>query len=110
MAKPVTVTTTDATSAATYSNPVQINHYITVPNVTVDVTKTGTVNYDLQYTVSDVSSGFSSATVWKSDSGWTGKTADALIKVTFPVTGLRLIQNSGSGSTSAIILQSGVKG
>lgn len=108
MAKPVTVTTTDATSAATYSSAVPINHYISVPNVTVDVTKTGTVNYDLQYTVSDVSGGFTGA-VWKSDSGWTGKTADALIKVTFPVTGLRIIQNSGSGSTSAIILQSGIK-
>lgn len=107
--RPVTVTTVNASGGAKSSPVIPPDIYISPFQVTLDAEVTGTANYDVQYTNDDVFAvGFVAASAhWKSITAMTGSTTDAESTLISPVRGIRLIQNSGSGSVTLIVTQAG---
>jgi hypothetical protein len=107
--RPVTLTTSDASGGAVSSAVCPPDIYLTPFQITLQTIVTGTVNYDVQYTKDDVfSTTFVVASAqWTSVTGMTGATANAEETLISPVTGIRVLQNSGSGSVSLRILQAG---
>lgn len=105
MARPSSaLTTTDATSAATTSNIWKPDTYVTPFNVGVMTDVTGTVNFDIQITLDDPDS---ASPLWIDDPSLNAKTADTVGSVTIPCRGMRVIQNTGNGSTRTIFVQAG---
>jgi hypothetical protein len=85
------------------------DHYVSPFNVTLAVTVTGTVNYTVQYTFDDVfDSGFSPSTAnWVDHPSLTSQTATKDSNIAYPVRGVRLLVNSGTGTTRLVIIQAG---
>lgn len=107
--RPVTLTTSNASGGAVGSSVCPPDLYFTPFQLTLQTAVTGTANYDVQYTKDDVfATTFNPATAqWTSLTGMTGATAAAEATIISPVTGVRILQNSGSGSVSLKILQAG---
>ena len=106
---PVTVSTSDASSAAKTSTMVALDTFATQFQVSVGCAVTGTANYTVQYTLDNVlTAGFlpSSAT-WYSLTALASKTGSLTSLIDFPVTGVQLVQNTGNGSVVMTVLQTG---
>lgn len=73
--------------------------------VTLSVQVTGTIDYTVQYTFNDLWNG--ETLVWVSHSDLTGKTANANATLVSPVTGVRIIANSGTGTAILKVIQAG---
>ena len=67
------------------------------PRVAYTINVSGTVNYDLQHSLD--------GTNWVSNEDVTGLTANADGNYQFPVYGVRLVVNSGSGSATLVLSQ-----
>lgn len=108
--RPVTLTTSDASGAAVASSVCPLNLYSSPFQVTLMADVTGTVDYDLQYTQDDVyATGYDPASGnWTSIPDVTGATADAEATLISPITAVRILQNSGSGSVSCRVIQAGI--
>lgn len=102
--RPITVTTTDASGGATYSNIITVDTYREYLNIGIGMTVTGTVSAKLQYTYDDPNG---ASPLWRDDATFTGKTANFDMNWTKPVRGLRIAQASGSGSTSTVFISCG---
>lgn len=105
MSSPVAVfkTYTLAVNAVTTtSDPRLILRSYTLGDYYVQVAAvvTGTVNFTIQYSY-DVGT----LTNWLSLSDVTAATANADTRITSPVTAIRAVQNSGSGSVAVILTQ-----
>lgn len=107
-----TIATTNATAGATYSNIVALDTWTAPVNVSIGVTVTGTVNYTVQYTLDNImENGWTPATgVWWNFSDLASKTGTLAATLTAPASAVRVVQNTGNGSTSTIILQAGGNG
>lgn len=102
--RPATLTTPDASGGATTSTFYQPDIHLHPFAVSVAVDVTGTVNYDIEHTLDDPES---SAALWLDHASLANKTTDADGNYAFPVRGIRMKQNSGSGSCRAVIIQAG---
>lgn len=109
--RPMTLTTSDASGGAKSSATGPLDFHLAPFQVTLQTIVTGTVNYEIQYTKDNVyATTFNPATAqWTSLTGMTGATANAEATLISPVTAVRILQNSGSGSVSLHILQAGIR-
>ncbi len=107
MARPVRLTTTDASGGATSSAVFRPDLYRTPFNIGFGVVKTGTVNFTVQHTFDDVfSPTFDPATAtWFPHASVAAATANADGNYAYPCRGIRILQNSGSGSCVMTIIQ-----
>jgi hypothetical protein len=95
---------TGAGSSAT--SPMNLN---TSPfNVGIGVVVSGTVNYTIQHTFDDL---FDSTVtpVWFSHPTLASQTANLDGNYAFPVAGIKVLVNSGSGTATATIIQAGIQ-
>lgn len=102
--RPVTLTTTDASGGATISNYYRCDTFRTPFSIGAVVDVTGTVNFDLEVTNDDPDS---ASALWMNHADFTAKTADIAGVITSPCRAVRMVQNSGSGSCRAVLVQSG---
>lgn len=110
--KPIIVTTSDASGGAVNSRIVALDPWTSPVNASLGVTVTGTVNYTVQYTLDDIQSGtWTAATgVWWNITALTTQITSVVSVLTQPATAVRIVQNSGNGSTSMTVLQAGGNG
>jgi len=107
--RPVVVSTSDASGAVKRSNPVPVDHYKTPFNIGIGCVVNGTVNYDIEHSFDDpFAAGYTAAgATWFNHATLVAQTASADGNYAFPVRAVRLVQNSGSGSVVATIIQAG---
>ncbi len=87
------------------TTPIVINTNCTPVNIGFAVIVTGTVNYSVQFTYDDPELGFST---WFDDATITSKTGNEDGYINFPVTGLKVLVNSGTGSVTFKVVQAGI--
>lgn len=104
MARPATRTTTDASGGATSSAIYIPDSFVTPFSVSAVTDVTGTVNFDIEFTNDDPES---ASALWLNHADFTAKTADTAGVITAPCRGLKVVQNSGSGSTRTVFVQAG---
>lgn len=73
-------------------------------NVTIAAAVAGTVNYTLQWTDGDIQG----SPTWTNDANMASKAAAFTTTNTFPASGYRILINSGTGTVTTTILQSGL--
>jgi hypothetical protein len=96
-------------AGATAVSPMNLN---TSPfNIGFAVIVSGTVNYTVQHTFDDVySPAFNAGTAtWLPHPTIAGQAANADGNYAFPVTGIRLLVNSGGGTATLVLLQAGIQ-
>jgi hypothetical protein len=90
------------------SQPVPLDLYLDPFNVSLYLDVTGTVDVTVQYTGdADVLTSVGPF-VWFAHTDLTNETADAVGTIISPVTAVRLLTNSGTGSCEFTVLQAGV--
>lgn len=99
----VTVGTTDVGASA----PLPLDLYLDPFNVSLFLDVTGTVDVTLQYTGDDDVLTSVGPFVWFDHTDLTNKSADSVGTIISPVTAVRLLTNSGTGSAQLTVLQSG---
>jgi len=82
-----------------------INTNISPVNIGFAVVVTGTVNYSVQFTYDDPAIGF---TTWFDDVSITSKTGNEDGSINFPITGIKVLVNSGTGSVVMNVVQAGI--
>lgn len=87
------------------SSALVMNTNISPFNVGFGAVATGTVNYTVQHTFDDPAVGF---TTWYSHPTVAGQTANADGNYAFPVTGIKVLVNSGSGTVTLNLVQAGI--
>lgn len=87
------------------SDALVMNTNATPFNVGFGVVVSGTVNYTVQHTFDDPATGF---TTWFSHPTIAAQTANADGNYAFPVTGIKLLVNSGSGTATMNLVQAGI--
>jgi len=96
-----TVSKTDVGS----SSALVMNTNVTPFNVGFGVIVTGTVDYTVQHTFDDPAVGF---TTWFSHPTVAGETTNQDGNYAFPVTGIKLLVNSGDGTATLKLVQAGI--
>lgn len=74
-------------------------------NVGFGVVVSGTVNYTVQHTFDDPATGF---TTWFSHPSVAAATANQDGNYAFPVSGIKVLVNSGTGTVTMNLIQSGI--
>ena len=87
------------------SSALVMNDNISPFNVGFGVIVTGTVNYTVQHTFDDPSSGFST---WFDHPTAASQSSTADGNYAFPVTGVRVTVNSGGGTATLKLVQAGI--
>jgi hypothetical protein len=87
------------------SSALVMNTNISPFNVGFGVVVTGTVNYTVQHTFDDPAVGFST---WFSHPTVASLAANADGNYAFPVTGIKVLVNSGSGTATLNLIQAGI--
>lgn len=87
------------------SDALVMNTNISPFNVGFGVVVSGTVDYTVQHTFDDPATGF---TTWFSHPTIAGETTNQDGNYAFPVTGIKLLVNSGSGSATMNLVQAGI--
>jgi hypothetical protein len=87
------------------SDSLVINTNISPCNIGFGVIVTGTVNYTVQHTFDDPASGFST---WFSHPTVASLAANADGNYAFPVTGVKVLVNSGAGTATLKLIQAGI--
>jgi len=87
------------------SSALVMNTNVSPFNVGFGVVVTGTVNYTVQHTFDDPAVGF---TTWFSHPTIASQTANADGNYAFPVTGIKVLVNSGSGTATMNLVQAGI--
>lgn len=82
-----------------------MNTNVTPFNVGFGVIVTGTVDYTVQHTFDDPAVGF---TTWFSHPTVAGETTNQDGNYAFPVTGIKLLVNSGDGTATLKLIQAGI--
>ena len=96
-----TVSKTGAGSSAA----IVMNTNVTPFNVGFGVIVTGTVDYTVQHTFDDPAVGF---TTWFSHPTVAAETTNQDGNYAFPVTGIKLLVNSGDGTATLKLVQAGI--
>ncbi len=107
--RPAEVSTSDASGGAKASAPIPVNWRMAPFELGIQCDVTGTVDYDVQYTLDDIrEAGWSASTaLWTTMTNFDGKTADFADKFAVPCTAVRLLQNSGNGSIVMRVVSAG---
>lgn len=87
------------------SSALVMNTNITPFNVGFGVVVSGTVDYTVQHTFDDPAVGFST---WFSHPTIAGESTNQDGNYAFPVTGIKLLVNSGSGTATLKLVQAGI--
>lgn len=87
------------------SDALVMNTNISPFNVGFGVAVTGTVDYTVQHTFDDPAVGF---TTWYSHPTIAAKTDNQDGNYAFPVTGIKLLMNSGTGTATLKLVQAGI--
>lgn len=87
------------------SSALVMNTNVTPFNVGFGVLVTGTVNYTVQHTFDDPAVGFST---WFSHPTVASQAANADGNYAFPVTGIKVLVNSGDGTATLKLVQAGI--
>ena len=87
------------------SSSLVMNTNISPFNVGFGVIVTGTVNYTVQHTFDDPAVGFST---WFSHPTIASQAANADGNYAFPVTGIKVLVNSGDGTATLKLVQAGI--
>lgn len=87
------------------SSALVMNTNVSPFNVGFGVVVTGTVNYTVQHTFDDPAVGFST---WFSHPTVASLAANADGNYAFPVTGIKVLVNSGSGTATLNLVQAGI--
>ena len=87
------------------SDSLVINTNISPCNIGFGVIVTGMVNYTVQHTFDDPASGFST---WFSHPTVASLAANADGNYAFPVTGVKVLVNSGAGTATLKLIQAGI--
>jgi hypothetical protein len=87
------------------SSALVMNTNVTPFNVGFGVIADGTVDYTVQHTFDDPAVGFST---WFSHPTVAGEVANADGNYAFPVTGIKVLVNSGSGTATLKLVQAGI--
>ena len=87
------------------SSALVMNTNVSPFNVGFGVVVTGTVNYTVQHTFDDPAIGFST---WFSHPTVASQVANADGNYAFPVTGVKVLVNSGSGTATLNLIQAGI--
>jgi hypothetical protein len=82
-----------------------INTNVTPVNIGFAVIVTGTVNYSVQFTYDDPGIGF---TTFFDDATITSKTVNEDGSINFPITGIKVLVNSGTGTVTMKVVQAGI--
>lgn len=103
--RPVVFTITGTGSSNVYPP----DHYVSPFNVALSVLVSGTVNYTVRYTFDDVfARGYDPATGnWVSHPSLTTQTTSLDSNIAYPVRGIQLVVNSGSGTARLTAIQAG---
>lgn len=99
----VTVGTTSVGASAA----VPLDLYLDPFNTSLFVDVTGTVNVTVQYTGDDNVLASVGPFTWFDHSDLTSKTSDSVGTIISPVTAVRMVTNSGTGTAELTVLQSG---
>lgn len=87
------------------SSPVVINTNVTPVNIGFAAVVTGTVNYSIQFSYDDPAVGF---TTWFDDTTITSKTGNEDGSVNFPISAIKVLVNSGTGTVTLNVIQAGI--
>lgn len=87
------------------SDALVMNTNVSPFNVGFGVIVTGTVNYTVQHTFDDPAVGFST---WFSHPTIASQAANADGNYAFPVTGIKVLVNSGAGTATLKLVQAGI--
>lgn len=87
------------------SSPVVINTNVTPVNIGFAAVVTGTVNYSIQFSYDDPAVGF---TTWFDDVSITSKTGNEDGSINFPISAIKVLVNSGSGTVTLNVIQAGI--
>ena len=87
------------------SSAIVMNTNISPFNVGFGVIVSGTVDYTVQHTFDDPAVGFST---WFSHPTVAGETTNQDGNYAFPVTGIKVLVNSGTGSATLKLVQAGI--
>lgn len=103
--RPITIAQTGAGGSAV----VPLDVYLSPFQVTLTTLVSGTVNYDIQYTSDDIWATSYNPAVgnWTSVTGLTGLTAAGEATLISAIRAVRILQNSGSGTTTLRVVQAG---
>ena len=106
--RPVVYTLSDASGGVKYSGVYAPDNYVSPFNIGLSVLVTGTVNYTVQYTFDDVfANGYTpSSGNWINHPTLSGTTS-ADSNIAYPVNGVRIVLNSGTGSVRFTAIQAG---
>jgi hypothetical protein len=98
-----TLTTTDASGGATFSSVLPVDWRQSPFNIGIQVDITGVASVTVQFTMSKLLEG--ETPLWLPHATLAALAADASGSITTPVTGIRITQASGGGSSSTRIVQ-----
>lgn len=87
------------------STAIVVNTNISPVNIGFGVIVSGTVNYTVQHTFDDPAVGFST---WFSHPSVASQSANADGNYAFPVTGIKVLVNSGTGTATLKLIQAGI--
>ena len=87
------------------SNALVMNTNVTPFNVGFGVIVTGVVDYTVQHTFDDPAVGF---TTWFSHPTVSGESTNQDGNYAFPVTGIKVLVNSGAGTATLKLVQAGI--
>lgn len=87
------------------SSAIVMNTNVSPFNVGFGVIVSGTVDYTVQHTFDDPAVGFST---WFSHPTVAGETTNQDGNYAFPVTGIKVLVNSGTGSATLKLVQAGI--
>lgn len=103
--RPVVVAKTGTGSSAV----VPLDHYQSPFNVGIGVVVSGTVNYTIQHTFDNVQDASVTPT-WFNHASLAAQSANADGNYAFPVTAVKVLVNSGTGTATATVIQAGMPG
>lgn len=106
---PITRSTSDASGGAVTTNIVALDTFATQFQTSIGCAVTGTANYTVQYTLDNVlANGYTpSSGTWYDITALAAKSATLSAYVDYPVTAVKMVQNSGNGSVVMTVLQTG---
>lgn len=87
------------------SSAIVVNTNVTPVNIGFAAVVTGTVNYSIQFSYDDPGVGF---TTWFDDVSITSKTGNEDGSILFPITGIKVLINSGTGTVTLSVVQAGI--
>ena len=107
--QPTTRTTSDASVSPVTSTIVALDYWVSPFNVALSVRVTGIVDYTVQYTFDKIyeDNWVPSTGNWVNHPSLSSKTTTLDSNIAYPVTAVRIIQNSGTGSCVFTVIQAG---